>query len=282
MAEQIIKKKEFNCKFIQLRDLEPSELKWNLLNRFYNELMIPNFPDGDELDPIDVWIEMFSPNNSLYRTTILQITLAFEKNDENLELILGGAVNEYYPRSQCGLISYIVVNQKIRGSNIGTILADQSFIVLNSFAQFFHSIPKCRVIFAETNSPDLVSPEQDVMAPRIRCKVLHKMGFSLVNFNYIQPPLSENQSAAYNLLLIALKTNEICQFDPIQSKYYILNNHLRWFLEEFWDSVDYPTEGKDWESQIEQLKTPKIYISSLLDVVNDQQSLTTSNNKAKL
>jgi hypothetical protein len=47
----------------------------------------------------------------------------------------------------------------------------------------------CNAIFLETNAAQAITMEQDVMDPRVRHLIYHKMGFKLVDFPYVMPPL---------------------------------------------------------------------------------------------
>ena len=89
----IIAKLPKNWKMYNLRD--SVELRDLYLVRFYDECMIPNFPDKDELDPLEVWLEMFEPE---YTHTVLHILVILNDNDQ----FAAGVVTEYYPRATVG------------------------------------------------------------------------------------------------------------------------------------------------------------------------------------
>eukprot|EP01063_Lacrimia_lanifica_P021021 TRINITY_DN28275_c0_g1_i1.p1 TRINITY_DN28275_c0_g1~~TRINITY_DN28275_c0_g1_i1.p1 ORF type:complete len:333 (+),score=114.28 TRINITY_DN28275_c0_g1_i1:49-1047(+) len=57
------------------------------------------------------------------------------------------------------------------------------------------------LFFAETNAEGV---DDGVLDPKIRHRVLHKLGFNALEFSYIQPPLSDTQQPCYDLLLATL------------------------------------------------------------------------------
>ena len=56
-------------------------------------------------------------------------------------------------------------------------------------------------VFLETNSVIKVKACNDVMDPIVRQKVLHSLGFRLLDFPYVQPALSTEQSKTHDLVL---------------------------------------------------------------------------------
>ena len=56
-------------------------------------------------------------------------------------------------------------------------------------------------LFAETNARGV---EDGIMDVAVRHRVMHGLGFRMLDFEYIQPPLGESQGACYDLLLLAL------------------------------------------------------------------------------
>jgi GNAT superfamily N-acetyltransferase len=133
---------------IDMRD----SLDHELLSRFYDEIMIPNFPLEDELDDLELWFDALTPeakaNHDLPKLHVVIWT------DIKTGIIAGGHVVEYYPRSTCGLISYFAVSSDYRGLGLGRRLIENGVEVLDSDAN--HCIgANCSAIFAETNARDI-------------------------------------------------------------------------------------------------------------------------------
>eukprot|EP01101_Sappina_pedata_P004808 TRINITY_DN2087_c0_g1_i1.p1 TRINITY_DN2087_c0_g1~~TRINITY_DN2087_c0_g1_i1.p1 ORF type:complete len:283 (+),score=130.31 TRINITY_DN2087_c0_g1_i1:3-851(+) len=273
--------------FVDLRsrlDLIPS-----LLPKFYDDLMIPNFPDPDELDPLDVWMRMLDPKDELFTTTFLHILLVFEKDDTKLEKVLAANVFEFYPISKCGFCSYLIVAEDQRGRGLGHCTTQPMIEILDKDAQEFAGLGQCPAIFAETNDPKKVMPEDDVMPPVIRLKMLQSIGYDLLTFDFVQPPLAAGQNPCSSLLFLilnrpflqklaalpekptveekkAIRTSSRVEFDIVE-----IRKLTSAFVEEYWDGCldlceeEGDQEPQDWRTQfaefpimIEQLKTAQI------------------------
>ena len=136
-----------NLRFVQLRH----DFDKKLLQKFYEELMIPNFPKDEERDALEDWISILSPEGERktdkeYKGPWMNvILLVVEKNEENNEAIdphrrkqtypeniniLGGIVYEYYRVADCGLISYMVVAKESRRKGVIDKLHDLALIDL--------------------------------------------------------------------------------------------------------------------------------------------------------
>eukprot|EP00536_Pseudo-nitzschia_multiseries_P002044 jgi/Psemu1/4751/gm1.4751_g len=127
---------------------KPSQLKLvsmresydiGLLTRFYNELMIPNFPLEEERDDLNDWVYCLDPAKNVakeqedprpYPTMdVLLLIIQHEPGgstpqngtDEEYTAMTGfshtvvaGIAFEYYREAQCGLLSYVVVSVEYR------------------------------------------------------------------------------------------------------------------------------------------------------------------------
>jgi hypothetical protein len=268
-----------------------------LLRRFYQDLILTNFPDPDELDPPELWERMLTPGDEMYEFTILHIVLAYAITDTNFECVLGGNVLEYYPRSKCSLMSFIVVHDRERRRGLGKILTEEGYEIVNHDAQERDGLPHCKAYFAETNNPDVVSEDQDSMSPVIRLSVLQRLGFHRCVFDFIQPPLTPDQRACSNLLLCVYLRNlphdrihraellslgvrpEVLNMtlssnmaisnpdhpNPMVELPFLEAASLKDFLQEYWESCDAPLEGnKDWEKTKTQLEAvSKVFVVPL-------------------
>ena len=111
-----------------------------LLKKFYEELMIPNFPLEDERDDIADWIYCLDPTqqqNQKEQGPSMDVMLLILKQEEKKKVveekdkssllskiakrtttttttIIGGIAFEYYKQAQCGLLSYMVVAEDFR------------------------------------------------------------------------------------------------------------------------------------------------------------------------
>ncbi|EGC29065.1 hypothetical protein DICPUDRAFT_5127, partial [Dictyostelium purpureum] len=325
---------KINPNFIDLKD----NYDFKLLERFYQELVIPNFPNEHELEPLENWVEMFNDNednlnddnsnnsfgyhnsnkiisdnninnynNSNYNINEDEDSLIFigstnnegsatysssysnniimnngadiyttatnsECSDEDDRVdfhillaicppehvipgqsnILGGIVFEYYPSINCGCITYLLVNTNYRGQGFAAILLKEASSRLMENGKTRGHLSGCNAIFLETNSAEKVKPEDDVMDPAKRHAIFYKLGIRLLDFDYIQPPLSNESGKCKDLLLTCLLTPTIPkQVFGKEERYYLPSSLLLNFLRVFWASCYSRLENKDWEQDVD-------------------------------
>lgn len=181
------------------------------LDHFYHNLIVPAFPNLDELDDLEDW----QIGLSLHRKDKhpkdpeLHIIIAYEDNDapdiadgegsakDAMPTLaqLGGAVYEWYPGPQGGtaLLSYLVTSPHHRKRGVATTLIAHLAGVLSDQG--------VRVLIAETHKM-LVADGTD-MDPKQRHVAFHRLGFAPVQMRYAQPPVRADNSHSDDLLLIA-------------------------------------------------------------------------------
>ncbi len=241
-----------------------------LLSLFYNTVMKKYFPIEDELDPLEAWIDLVSPTR---REEIndpflpdMHVCVIMQQNS-----IAAGCVYEYYKMSNCVLLSYIVVVEEFQAKGLGKVMIQHSFkecekiysqqwkpmayplkqfqsiisksgkssnhaTFLLQFLQYSWSQQvnnRFFAYFAETNAAGV---SDGVMESEHRHIILNKMGFEMLDFEYIQPPLSEEQEPCYDLLLLALKNSSL-PIDEETGKPFIPTLNMLLFMMEFCYSV---------------------------------------------
>jgi GNAT superfamily N-acetyltransferase len=203
-----------------------------LLERFYNELMIPMFPMEDELDDLEDWHIALDTEWSFSSSVKFHVVLALDAQDETPD-IMAGIVFSYYVHSKCGLIGYLVVSPRHQRKGLGRFLMTKAISMLeedarrttgsndsrrsratstdlsllgeiNSRKTTTSSSP-LKEIFLEANSPELVSKEEDTFPPNERIQVFSRLGFKKVDMKFVQPPLADHKKPCYNLWLMAYR-----------------------------------------------------------------------------
>ncbi|ETV92025.1 hypothetical protein H310_13550 [Aphanomyces invadans] len=168
-----------------------------LLQRFYNDILEPCFGMyPDELDDLESFHAQLT-QSSHDSECLYHILLLLDK--EGRSTILAGVCFEYYRRSNCGLVTYIATNPNVdtKGQGLGRYLTDNALRTLHDQARR-HGHPKCRAVFLESNSDEVVN---DVMPPARRRQLLTLWGLSFLEFDYVQPRLSEERDACKTLRL---------------------------------------------------------------------------------
>eukprot|EP01132_Coremiostelium_polycephalum_P009208 gene9208-11284_t len=234
-----------------------------LLERLYKEIMIPNFPNKSELEPLENWKVSFSsevredPNIS-----DLHILLALRWPDNsNTPIIEGVIIFEYFSANNCGLLTYLIVQKTIKGKGLDRVLVESAIEILNQNAKSQGFLPGCNAIFLEVYSGEKVTIKQDVVDPRMRHSIYHQIGFRLIDFEYIAPPLSMHFPKLRHFLLTVYLTDHIPKMPMEEGKYYLPSSVLRNFISVLWKNAfatkkirEPPTKDSDYQRMIEQVE----------------------------
>lgn len=179
-----------------------------LISRFYNGLMKTNFPIEDELEPLAVWLHQLDPK---YQVSVEEnvylmnqiIALDMSSVEEEGPKIAGGISFEYYKEGDSALVTYFVVDPSFRRIGLVTELMRRATDILNAQAKKLGRPPLAAVL-AETNKAGV---EDGVMLSTTRHQIQSRLGFCRLDFDYIQPPLSEDQDPCSELLLLIWQPN---------------------------------------------------------------------------
>jgi GNAT superfamily N-acetyltransferase len=143
-----------------------------LLERFYRELYLAEF--AAQREPLEAWHEALW-GSAPYR---LMIRIAVDG-----DAILGGIVYELYPRSACGLVTYMVVAPGARRAGRGKQWLAEATADLRGAG--------ARVVFGEVAG-------EERLARNLR------WGARIVDVRYTQPALGPGLERDRGLVLIAL------------------------------------------------------------------------------
>jgi GNAT superfamily N-acetyltransferase len=209
-----------------------------LLKQFYASLIQPSFSMfGDELEDLDVWESNLSSSGDKYA---LHVILCLEDSKD----LCGGVACEYYPKSQCGLLTYIVTNPQHRNKGVAGKLVSAAVEALEQESRS-RGHAGLRALFLETNDSEKISAEEDCMDPAERQRILQRLGFGLLQFQYVQPPLGEGRSSCHDLILCAnVKVSGEAGVDK--------NAFLDW-VREFSDVLGGCPELPSMEKEIDQI-----------------------------
>jgi GNAT superfamily N-acetyltransferase len=105
--------------------------------------------------------------------------------------ILGGIVSELYPRSRCGLITYLVVAPRARERGLGRQLLDEAARSLYDAGAI--------AVLGEVNDPRVHGE-----SARPRLERFQRWGARKLDVPYVQPSLGEGLPRDRGLILIVL------------------------------------------------------------------------------
>jgi GNAT superfamily N-acetyltransferase len=116
----------------------------------------------------------------------MHVRLALEGDD-----VRAGITYELYPRSQCGLVTYMVVAPEVRAQGLGRSLFEGAAAALYGAG--------ARAVFGEVNDPRV---HGDVARPRLERFV--RWGARVLDVAYVQPSLGPGLARDTGLVLIVL------------------------------------------------------------------------------
>lgn len=224
-----------------------------LLERFYKELMIPNFPMQEELEPIEAWIDQLTQNNSNRNKkegVYLNVQVCFDSKDTERKVLVGGIVFEYYYPSNTALITYLVTNPNVRGQGSGVFLGLNAWGKMKQLSEA-HGFDTPHIIFCEVNDPALVSDSEDSLSPLARIKAFQQMGVRVIDcpqFKYVQPAL-EGQTERGRSMLLAVVVGPMTPRDD-DGRSYVNPNHIKGFLADFYRELEVKDVDKDEDFQL--------------------------------
>jgi len=219
------------------------------LDAFYHKYMTTQFGTGDELEPLENWHKALSeegrydPNICDLHVLLVLMISGEHKGHKGHKYIGGGLVFEYYPITNCALVTYVVVNQKYSNKGIGTDLLRRALTILDQNAKTTGHISGCNAIFLEVQFL-----QDEEMAESMSHLFLFNKGFRLVEFEYFQPPTSLKNPVSYNVCLTVLLTPRIPrEGEGGNAQPYIPSTLLRSFITTLWQDecglINYPYEN---------------------------------------
>lgn len=146
-----------------------------LVNAFYNGIYLDAF--AHQVEPVEVWKHrLWSGEPSPYRLTIRIAGVAL---DDPARQIYGGIVYELYPRSRCGLLTYMVIAPSQRGTGLGRRLLTEAIRALHADG--------ASAVFGEVSDPTKYNSVEAWQ----RVELFQRWGGRVVDATYVQPSLGE-------------------------------------------------------------------------------------------
>lgn len=184
-----------------------------IFDRMY-ALYEASFPEDSERESRETWEDALSARSVPYQ---LEFCVALEG-----AAVAGAAAFEYYPRSVCGLVTFLFVAAAHRSQGIARELVGRLERRLLEISE-----ARLRAIFAEAEDPERAREDgvKTVLDPALRLRILSRLGARRVAIPYIQPSLGPGKDPAMHLQLLLLRPRSVAQ---------IPREQLEAFLREFY------------------------------------------------
>jgi hypothetical protein len=209
---------------IEFREIVLSrESDARLLRRFYDDCLVPAFPDPDELDSLDAIEECLQRNqDGDFGANDYHVIVASEGDEA-----AAGVIFDYLAVPNAGVIEFVVVNPGHRRSGLAAQLL--RLTETKAAADAHRGGQQLAWVAAELDDPFRTPAAQSGMDPFARASVWHRWGYRLLDFPYTQPALSSEQSPVDTLLMVA-KTlaADFATGVPTAAVVSLLREYLRW------------------------------------------------------
>lgn len=201
-----------------------------------------SFPDPTEREDPAIWpAALRRPESEPGPQLHLLVARSEEAPPSRLA---GGLVFEYFPRSRCGLLTYLCVEPAERRRGVGRMLVRRAVQILASKGEASGSLP---AIFAEVEDPDQ-APSVSAIPPRERLLFFGKLGARRLNIPYVQPQLQGGSGRARHLLLLAIPI-------PADCAPYAVPAVVGDFLTEYYESLGVGPDDIDLQEMLAALRT---------------------------
>jgi len=198
-----------------------------LLERFYHDHYVAEFPDPDEREPLAKMKEYLQlKEQGWYGKNDYHIIVAVDAEDRPV----GGSISDFLEKPNAGVIEFLFISPEQRLKGLGRRLLEETERMLHHSAQRSLGRPLDWVI-GEIDDPFRCPSHLNVFDPFARAHVWHRWGYRRIDFPYAQPALSAQQAPVRTLLLVA-KTCSRRFTDSIPSAQVrlVIREYLRWAM----------------------------------------------------
>lgn len=213
-------------KFLTFLELSHSTVHCQLLQRFYTNIYVPEFPDHDERESMENMSNYLQLKaDGWYGSNNYHILVVMQD-----EQPIAGSITDYLAEANTGVIEFLLVAPEFRGQGVAKKLLEFTEATFQADAknQFDRDLD---LIVGEMNDPFKIAIEDDNVDPFVRAKIWGKWGYQKLNFPYIQPALSNDQEAVYHLLLMGKVVNtDYAHSIPASLIKLIVHEYIRWAM----------------------------------------------------
>lgn len=199
------------------------------IEKFRDNLYLPSFPDPNEREPFEYITSRIQLGDSWWPRTDM---LLYLDGDE----IASGCITDYYPECKSIEAIYIVTDPQYRGQGLAKGLLKETF----------NLYPEAIDLYLEADNPSLVPPGSSAIDPELRIRIYQKLGFELLDFNYVQPPLAEGLDYTRNLMLMCMSRKPLTK------------ERLVTFLDSFYRGLDC-FNSPEYDKMVESINSAHLF-----------------------
>jgi GNAT superfamily N-acetyltransferase len=210
---------------IEFRELSERAEDLAILDRFYHDLYVFEFPDADERELLANMTDYLRRKaRGWYGKNNYHVLIALEGGRP-----CGGAISDYLADANAGAIEFLVVDPQQRGSGLGLALLQRTEALLGEDAKRVGKQLDC--VVAEMNDPFRPGALDDCFDPFVRLRIWERWGYARLDFPYEQPALSGDQRAVSHLILAAKTSRADWQHGiPSSTVKAVLAGYMRWAM----------------------------------------------------
>ena len=174
----------------------------DLLRQFYQDLYLGEFPDSDERESSEKRVHNLKLKaQGGYGINNYHIVLLIESGRP-----VAGSVSNYLSAADAGVIEFLAVIPAWRRQGLGARLLrwTENTLAVDAGSRSARTL---RCIVAEMHNPRAHNRPHIDLEPLARARIWSGWGYRKLNFDYVQPALSEHQLAARDLMLLAKMSN---------------------------------------------------------------------------
>lgn len=209
-----------------------------LLQRFYDDCLVPAFPNEDERDSLDDIRDSLQRHyNGGYGANSYHVIVACHGDEP-----VGGSIFDYFAGANAGVIEYLVVSARTRRTGLGTQLLKRTELMMSADAR--RAQQQLAWVAAEVDDPLRTPSASAGMDPFARGAVWNRWGFRVLDFPYVQPSLSKQKMAVHTLLMEAKTLSpKLANFIPTDEVLKLLHDYFRWGMR-----IDEPATDPNFQS----------------------------------
>ncbi|HCE56971.1 MAG TPA: hypothetical protein DER09_04010 [Prolixibacteraceae bacterium] len=220
-----------------------------LLLKNFETIYEGGFPDNNEREQFQ---DIINRVTGAKRPNEPHSIIVIKNNETIPDEVWGGLIADWYEKSRCIHLTYIIVDEKYRGKAVARELINVGIKLIKDWIKDYINI-EIRNVFFESNNPELTL--NDNFDPYKRLEIFLKMGAKRIDIHYIQPALDAKKEEVENLFLFTFP-----QFNADESR--ISTLEIIEFLTEFYEGLDGKQESlSKMINSLKQIENKEGYIT---------------------